>query len=149
MTSQKDTVAFLTKALSFEDVACLIWPFGTGKDGYPTLRIGGKTQRLNRYLCENRHGLPFAKAQVAHRCGNRKCINPKHLYWATAKENAADRLAHGTENIGERNGNTNLTVEDVNKIRQDLRTHRLIAVDYDVDRSTISAIKRGDRWGRV
>ena len=27
---------------------------------------------------------------LAHACNNAKCANPKHLYWATSKENIAD-----------------------------------------------------------
>lgn len=29
--------------------------------------------------------------EAAHRCGNRLCCNPRHLYWATADENRRDR----------------------------------------------------------
>ena len=30
------------------------------------------------------------KVLLAHACNNAKCANPKHLYWATYKENNAD-----------------------------------------------------------
>ena len=32
----------------------------------------------------------------AHACHNGKCSNPKHLYWATAKENYDDGVENGT-----------------------------------------------------
>jgi hypothetical protein len=33
---------------------------------------------------------------VLHRCGNRKCVNPEHLYIGTAYDNYVDSVLHGT-----------------------------------------------------
>src|SRR5699024_7924734 len=33
---------------------------------------------------------------VCHRCGNRRCVRPDHLYAGTAKDNVRDMIAHGT-----------------------------------------------------
>jgi hypothetical protein len=35
-------------------------------------------------------------AQAAHSCGQASCVNPAHLRFATAVENAADKNIHGT-----------------------------------------------------
>jgi hypothetical protein len=39
---------------------------------------------------------PSPKHHAAHLCGNRSCLNKRHLVWATPKENEAHKKAHGT-----------------------------------------------------
>src|ERR1039458_3356779 len=74
---------------------CIAWPFGESGHGY-----GAKVSDLgypHQFICRKFHGPePTAKHEVAHGCGNRICINPKHLRWATHTENEADKLLHGT-----------------------------------------------------
>jgi|TARA_B100000959_G_C14848063_1_gene568898 hypothetical protein len=36
---------------------------------------------------------------LAHACNNAKCANPKHLYWATSKENIADSGSYYERNL--------------------------------------------------
>lgn len=42
------------------------------------------------------------KIHVCHACNNKKCSNPKHLYWGTSSENSQDRIANGDKSIWER-----------------------------------------------
>lgn len=86
---------------------------------------------------------------ASHSCGNERCINPGHLYWATPKRNNADKILHGTTNRGERHGNSKLSDSGVLKIRSDSRSHSVIARDFGVDRSTISQIKRRVSWRHI
>lgn len=147
--SHKETYSFALKALSTGDLACIDWPFGCGTDGYPTMRIDGKMVRLNRWICEKAHGAAPHGVHAAHSCGNERCINPGHLYWATPKRNNADKIPHGTTNRGERHGNSKLSDSGVLKIRADKRAHALIAKDFGVDRSTVSQIKRRASWRHI
>ena len=35
------------------------------------------------------------KAHILHRCDNRKCCNPQHLFWGTASDNVRDCILKG------------------------------------------------------
>ncbi len=74
-----------------------MWPFAVRKSsGYGAYDAHGKNCDVHRYVCTIVHGNPDDGMQAAHRCGNKLCVNPKHLYWADPLTNMADAKAHGT-----------------------------------------------------
>jgi hypothetical protein len=106
--------------------------------------------------------------RVCHRCDNRLCVRPDHLFLGTDADNAADRHAKGREAMGVRNGrhtrpNTTargmkggrakLTDDDVHAIRADhaagLAGFKRLANRYGVDDSTIAAIVRRRTWTHI
>lgn len=91
---------------------------------------------------------------VAHQpllCHTRNCVNPLHLREATRSENCLDKQIDGTHpnTIGVNHGRTSLTEEQVIAIRNDTRTHKQIAEEYGLARSTISTIKRKETWSHI
>lgn len=97
-------LAFLLDHVNHTGDACLIPPVKViGASGYSTVKVQGKSYGSHRLmLLLTQPDSYFLKAQAAHRCGNPTCVNPKHLYWATAKVNQLDRHAHGTMAMGRR-----------------------------------------------
>jgi hypothetical protein len=90
-----EVTAFLEYAKSYESDECLIWPFGLTSQGYPRNRRGN----VHRLMCP---GEPTEeKFMSAHKCGNRSCINKRHLYWASYQDNSDDKYIHGTMPMGE------------------------------------------------
>lgn len=147
---------FLKLALKYTDKdSCLIWPYGKGRDGYGQIVRKGKTQRVSRLICMKIKGKPTpGSPDVLHSCGNGHggCINHHHLYWGSPKQNAIDRIAHGTNAKGEQIANSKLTQLDVIKIKRLQRNGRTdadIARTFNVTRQTIWQIRIGKTWKHV
>lgn len=128
---------------------CLEWPFSTTR-GYGSMIENGKTVYIHRMYCERRNGpAPSPKHQAAHSCGNRKCVNPDHIRWATRRENEADKELHGTRYRGDSSPASKLTSNDVAAIRSSTETQATLAARYGVEKSQISNIKTRKSWKHV
>lgn len=129
---------------------CIMWPHGKKPNGYGTVYWDGKTRCASRLMCELTYGEPSDPSlEAAHSCGNRLCINPKHLSWKTPKENQADRLLHGTDARGENNANAKLPDDVIPLIREELARgtkQRVLAERYGVHQTLISQINTGKIW---
>lgn len=144
---------FLKSIVGTTEQGCITWPFAVLQTGYGQMEMGGKKMSASRAICILAHGEPpLGMNQSAHRCGNRICVNPNHLRWASVSQNLNDRREHGTltDVAGEANGRAKLTAEEAREIRRralaGTETHYEIAADYGVTFSTVSDIKRGKSW---
>lgn len=128
---------------------CRRWPYGISRNGYGVVKVGGRSTYAHRYICEIVHGAPpTTEHQAAHVCGNRACVNPSHLEWKTASENALDKLTHGTHNRGERQWMSKLTEDQAREIiaLKGIKTQRELAERFGVVQSTVSHIQRRKVW---
>lgn len=130
---------------------CLEWPFGRRGTGYAQISWNGYPSTAHRIMCILVHGDPLpGQVEVAHKCGNKICVNPRHLRHATWQENCADKIEHGRENFGERNGQAKLTeaqaLEAIRLYQTKLFTQKEIGVLFGVRDSAICRIVTGKRW---
>lgn len=132
---------------------CWIWVGASNGRGYGSFGLNGKTLGAHRaaYLLYVGH-IPEG-LDVCHRCDNRLCVNPEHLFLGTNHENVIDRHNKGRSkmpcNKGSRNGMAKLLEQQIAEIRADKRLHREIAADYGIARATVGDIKAGRRWGQA
>ena len=76
---------------------CWNWKIGTGRARY---YVDGKAWTASRFLMENILKRKLLKEElVCHHCDNPKCVNPKHLYVGSQKENVRDMYERGRQSI--------------------------------------------------
>ena len=153
-------------------------------DGYLQVSLFRDTQsntrKVHALVCFAFHGpRPTLGHEVAHGDGSRQNNRAENVRWATPKQNAEDRDAHGRTSRGdhhpakinpeylphgdnhwsrkhpeivsrgERHHMAKITENDVISIRLDNRTGVDIAAEYGVTPSAICSIKKRRSWRHV
>lgn len=134
---------------TYNERGCLIWPFRRNKKGYAVCSIDGRFTMAYRAMCEVVNGAPpSAEHQAAHSCGegHKGCVNPTHLRWATAQENADDRILHGRSCRGEESAVAKLTSDDIREIRASTEDSRVVAAKYGIVRDYVYDIRNLKTW---
>jgi len=87
--------------VSFDPDGCWNWTASVSNfTGYGWYRLDGKAINPHRLICRVAHGEPPEKHMALHSCDNRKCVNPEHLRWGTARENLQDAVDRGRLDLG-------------------------------------------------
>lgn len=101
--------------------------------------------------------------EACHKCDNKLCVRPTHIFIGTRADNVNDCVSKGrlrprngclamlkVRNVsGERNSQHKLTSEDVKEIRFTQDRHGIgaaLAREYGVSQTVISGIRNGSRW---
>ena len=128
---------------------CWNWMGTITPFGYGHMVRYGKHYQVHRLSHALRYGAVERYLYVCHKCDNRRCFNPEHLFLGTAADNQRDMALKGRSARGERNAGAKLTEADVLKIRADKRGHLEIGKDFGITRNHVSEIKRRLRWAHV
>lgn len=129
------------------DTGCWLWNLARDGGGYGICTVKGKTARPHRVSYEAFEGPIPVGFMVCHTCDVRHCCNPDHLFLGTAKDNTQDMIDKGRAPDPHRE--TKLTDEQVRQIRARLlikTPQHVLAEEYGVARTTISAISTGRSW---
>lgn len=104
---------------------------------------------IHQAVCRAFHGPPpFVGAQACHNNGNLLDNTPGNLRWDTVKENALDRVRHGTTKRGIANAKAILDEAQVLRIRAaSWKEAREMAIEFGVSLSTVKAVRERRNWG--
>lgn len=122
---------------------CWPWVAGLRTTGYGAFRWHGRNVAASRVAWELTNGAIPRDLCVLHRCDNRRCCNPSHLFLGTHLDNIADRVAKGRSK-GALPGTANHLAVLTEQTLLDAQTRwaagesmSAIARDLGVNRSTI------------
>jgi hypothetical protein len=128
---------------------CWEWQAAINRDtGYGAFNPYGKTVSTHRFAFELEYGSIPDGMLVCHRCDNRRCVRPDHLFLGTHADNNRDSAAKGG-----RSSQARLSIEQVREIRLlyalDNLSYGEIAMRYGVVPHTIARIVRFKLWKHV
>ena len=125
------------------------------RNGYGLICRNHKRVRAHRHAYFLKHPMSVnnvcnIELQCLHKCDNRICCNPNHLFLGTNQDNMTDKVDKERQARGESHGMAKLTEAQVREIREKWlnrkKTQNQIAEEYGLKCKTISAICCRRRW---
>ena len=152
--SDSDLKRFWSKVTLPDENGCMLWTGYRTTRGYGSFGLRGTSVRAHRVSLQLAVGPhPVDKPQAAHApeiCHRPSCVAPAHLRWATRFENAADRVADGTDPRGENHGLARLTEKQVLAIvsrwNAGERNLKTLASEFGVSRPAVHHVVTGSNW---
>lgn len=149
VSTREEIAQRIKESVEINDKGCWIWTKGFFSNGYPCIKIDGKSRKVNRASYEAFNGEIADGLMVCHSCDDRACVNPKHLWPGTQQDNIDDAVDKNRMANGSRCHASKLTADDVTLILKDDRTQQAIAEDYGVSSTAIGKIKRRVSWKHI
>lgn len=129
---------------------CLEYQGCIQANGYSRATVKGISDYGHRHIYRMMRGEIPDGFDVCHKCDNRRCINPNHLFIGTRKENMQDAVAKGRQAKGGDLPHTKLTSShkaEITRLAKAGIPYKEIAKKFGVCRQSAGsiAIKNGVR----
>jgi hypothetical protein len=132
---------------------CWEWTAALSTGGYGRLGVNGQSLAAHRLAWQFTIGPVPEGLCVLHRCDNRRCVRPGHLYLGTYRDNARDREMRGRshDRSGMHNGRARFTEDQVREIRRLAETmpQYEVANRFDTTQARVSEMVRRTTWAHV
>lgn len=141
------------------DSQCYLWSgpvtkYGYGQSGGNRKKYG--TSRAHRIAWIQECGTIPDGMSVLHRCDNRLCCNPEHLFLGTHQDNMSDMKSKGRGGVrskpvnqGSSNPMARLTPDQVQAIRLDARHWSEVSEAFGISRRMVYNIQSGKSWSSI
>lgn len=134
---------------------CWVWtgaaPFAD--NGYGRIRVGEYKRKVHRVAWELAYGpIPDPYLFVCHRCDNRLCVRPEHLFLGTHEDNQRDKIEKGRHVRGMTAPRAKLTDDAVREIRRlamNGTSRASLGRRFGVGSASISKIVLRQRWAHI
>lgn len=133
---------------------CWDWKKAAKTEKYIRMNYARNEPRLSIHIYSYRihkGEIPLGMC-ILHKCDNRRCSNPDHLFLGTIYDNIKDMISKSRHPHGESHGHAKLTEEQVRLIRDRINlgvSMNRLAKDFNVSKCTILKIKQNKRWKYV
>jgi len=127
---------------------CWNWTGCINRFGYGIIGVGSKydgTSKLERThrVSYELHVGPIPKGMsILHSCGNRRCLNPRHLRPGTQKDNMLDACLSGSF----ARALNKQQVLDIREMRSTGKAQSTIAKVFGISQSTVSEVCLRKTW---
>jgi hypothetical protein len=137
------------EALIERGPGCWEWQGSVWATGYGRFHFEGRSQKAHRLAWRFENGTLREEACVLHRCDNRRCVRPSHLFLGDRRANNLDKISKGRQTKGSDVNTAKLTADKVRAIRGSVAMSDALAARFGVSRGHINKIKRREVWSHV
>lgn len=128
---------------------CWVWTGGHSACGYGCFKPADKQVLAHRYSYEQHVGPIPTGHFVLHRCDNKSCVNPAHLFTGTQRDNMQDMKAKGRHQYGERSSRAKLTEAQAREILLSTELPSVAAKRFNISHMTVRHIRKGRLWAHL
>jgi HNH endonuclease len=124
---------------------CITWNLLRNKRGYGICTYKNTRWYTHRLSFKLHNGELVPGMHICHTCDNPSCVNPKHLFQGTAKDNEADKITKNRNVRGTNSHYAKLTLQQINLILKlkGTASARYVGSLFGVSQQTVSRIWRG------
>jgi hypothetical protein len=145
---------FLKKTKINQTTGCIEWIGCKIPKGYGQFTANAISYRAHRFSYQYYIGPIPSEMFVLHKCDNRGCVNPDHLFLGTHDDNMKDMVNknRSVHRYGELSPSATLTNREVIKIKEQIQSkssYKEIMNNFNISKSILFDIRSGRSWSTI